>query len=92
MISPYSGVLRGYRNLRELTSLDSARDIQVHVRPGERITHTVDDSSYPVAVTMAHGVDEILLRDLGTVRYLDGKGFYDMEPAAVSAGAPRCVR
>jgi hypothetical protein len=80
MISPFDGILRGYPDLGELANLDSAGDIHLRVQPGERITRTIDDSSYPLAMTLAHDVDEILLRDLGTVRYLDGKGFYDVQP------------
>ncbi len=80
MVSSARGTLRGYRGLEEVRALESVQEVRLLVGPGERLEPTVDDSTYPVALTLAHEVDEVLLRDLGTLRYLDGAGFYDLHP------------
>ncbi|MBW1595854.1 ATP-grasp domain-containing protein [Streptomyces sp. JJ38] len=79
MVSPVGGRLLGYRGLEELRGLESVEDVRVLVAPGDTLHPTVDDSTYPMSISMAHDVDEVLLRDLGTVRYLDGRGFYEVE-------------
>ncbi|MFH0516163.1 ATP-grasp domain-containing protein [Streptomyces sp. M41] len=79
MVSPVKGRLRAYRGLDELKSLESVESVSTLVAPGGRLGPTVDDSSYPVTLTLAHDVDEILLRDLRTVHFLDGHGFYELE-------------
>jgi hypothetical protein len=82
MVAPRSGVLLSYRGLEAIKELDSFRDIRLLVQPGERLSRTVDDASYPVMVTLCHEVDEVLLRDLWTLRYIDGEGFYELaEPS-----------
>jgi hypothetical protein len=78
MVSPSRGLLRGYRGLDEVRALESFQELQLMVRPGDPIAPTIDDSTYPLAVSLAHEVDEVLLRDLGTLRYLDGRAFYDV--------------
>lgn len=78
MVAPRSGTLVGYRGLQEIKALDSFRDIRFLVHPGERLARTIDDSTYPVTVTLMHEVAEVLLRDLLTLRYLDGEGFYEL--------------
>ncbi|MFG3284543.1 ATP-grasp domain-containing protein [Streptomyces sp. NPDC048111] len=87
MISPVGGTLRGYRDLDALKRLESVRGVRELVAPGEVISPTVDDSTYPMAVSMAHDVDEVLLRDLGTVRFLDGRGFYELADEPVHGSA-----
>ncbi|MEU9591796.1 ATP-grasp domain-containing protein [Streptomyces sp. NPDC048219] len=79
MVSPVRGRLRAYRGLEELTALESVESVTPLVAPGERLSPTVDDSTYPMTLSLTHEVDEVLLRDLGTVRYLDGHGFYELE-------------
>jgi hypothetical protein len=49
------------------------------VPPGVTIAQTVDDTTYPVIVNLMHEVEEIVNRDMGTIRYLDGGGFYEIE-------------
>lgn len=78
MVAPRSGVLVAYRGLQAIKELESFRDIRLLVQPGQRITRTIDDLTYPVMVTLTHDVDEILLRDLLTLRYIDGEGFYEL--------------
>lgn len=76
MISPVEGILAGYPRLDELKSLESLLEVRTLVQPGEQISRTVDDLTYPVIVNLRHDVEEIVLRDAGTVRYLDGTAFY----------------
>ncbi|WP_232247810.1 ATP-grasp domain-containing protein [Kitasatospora azatica] len=85
MVSPARGILRGYRGLEEVRALESFRELHMMVEPGGSIAPTVDDSTYPLAVSLAHEVDEVLLRDLGTLRWLDGQGFYDVAEVATVA-------
>ncbi|MFD4390193.1 ATP-grasp domain-containing protein [Streptomyces sp. NPDC058486] len=82
MVSPVRGRLRAYRGLDELTALESVESVTPLVAPGELVSPTVDDSTYPMTLSLAHDVDEVLLRDLGTVRFLDGRGFYELEAGA----------
>ncbi|MEJ7705040.1 MAG: ATP-grasp domain-containing protein [Geodermatophilaceae bacterium] len=76
MISPMEGVLEEYPHMEALRSLESLLEVRQLVRPGERISRTVDDLTYPVIVNLSHAVEDVVLRDLGTLRYLDGTGFY----------------
>lgn len=85
MVSPVGGVLRGYRGIEQIEALESFRELHMTVRPGGLVTPTIDDSSYPLAVSLEHEVDEILLRDLGTLRWLDGLAFYDVADSAQAA-------
>lgn len=78
MVAPRSGVLISYRGLDAIKELESFDDMRLLVEPGQRLTRTVDDSTYPVVVTLMHEVDEVLLRDLATLRYIDGEGFYEL--------------
>ncbi|MHB6905331.1 ATP-grasp domain-containing protein [Streptomyces sp. CB02959] len=79
MISPVEGTLRGYRGLDDLKKLESYHGVREFRRPGDRIVPTVDDLTYPLLVELRHDVLDVVLRDLATVRYLDGKEFYDVD-------------
>jgi len=76
LISPVHGTLEGYCGLERIESLESFHSMHVSVRPGEQITRTIDDLTYPVVVTLAHDVEEVVYRDMNTIRYLDGPHFY----------------
>lgn len=78
MISPVEGTLRGYRHLETLENLESLHEIRTLVPPGSTIRRTVNDLTYPLIVNLRHEVEETVLRDAGTVRYLDGEGFYEL--------------
>jgi biotin carboxylase len=78
LISPVAGTLRGYRGLDEIRRLESFHEMWVLTKPGQRLRRTIDDTTYPVIVTFMHEIDEIVQRDLGTLRYLDGVGCYDL--------------
>ncbi|BBY81968.1 ATP-grasp domain-containing protein [Mycolicibacterium pulveris] len=79
MVAPRSGTLVSYRGLQAIKELESFRDIAFQVHPGQQLQRTVDDSTYPVTVTLMHEVDDILLRDLWTLRYIDGEHFYELK-------------
>ena len=76
MVSPRTGTLVGYPKLDQLRSLESFHDALVRVRPGERISQTINDFTYPMLVHLLHPSKAVLLRDYATARYLDGDGFY----------------
>jgi biotin carboxylase len=78
MISPVEGTLARYRGLDQIRQLESFHEMWVITKPGQRIKCTVDDTTYPIIVNFMHEVDEIIMRDLGTLRYLDGAGFYEL--------------
>jgi hypothetical protein len=78
MISPVRGTLRGYPHLETLEKLESLHEIRTLVSPGAPIEPTVDDLTYPMIVNLRHEVEEVVMRDFGTVRYLDGEGFYEL--------------
>jgi biotin carboxylase len=82
MASPVEGVLKGFRALDQVRALESFRELRVLVHPGQPIRRTVDDLSNAIMLTLHHDVEEVVLRDLNTVRYLDGVGFYELEPTA----------
>ncbi|GAB7143791.1 ATP-grasp domain-containing protein [Mycobacterium riyadhense] len=78
MVAPRSGVLAGYRGLEAIKELESFCDMRLLVKPGQQLHRTIDDSTYPISLTLMHAIDEVLLRDLATLRYLDGEGFYEL--------------
>ncbi|MFF0190838.1 ATP-grasp domain-containing protein [Streptomyces sp. NPDC005244] len=79
LISPVEGTLRGFRDLDAIRSLESFHDLQVYLRPGDHISRTVDDVTYPAAMLLLHETEEVVLRDANTVRFIDGHGFYYLE-------------
>ncbi|MFI1975127.1 ATP-grasp domain-containing protein [Streptomyces wedmorensis] len=79
MVSPVEGVLREYRGIEEIERLEGCHALATLVKPGQEIRRTVDDLTYPVVVTLLHDLDEVVQRDLNTIRHLDGVGFYALE-------------
>ena len=79
MISPVRGTLRGFPHLETLERLESLHEIRTLVTPGFPIRPTVDDLTYPMIVNLRHEVEEVVMRDFGTVRYLDGESFYELD-------------
>jgi hypothetical protein len=82
MISPESGVLRGYPKMAQLRDLDSFHDVAMAVVPGGQIRATVDDWSYSMRVYLVHRTASTVMHDIMTARHLDGTGFYDVEPGS----------
>ena len=78
MTSPYEGHLRGYPKLEQVLALPSYLDHQIVVAPGERLQRTVSDVTEPMMIGLTHPVRDVLERDLSTVLFLDGDGFYDI--------------
>jgi len=81
LTSPVEGVLRCYPLLPMVESLESFHSAYFAVRPGGRLQVTVDDTTEPALIGLAHPRADVLARDLVSVAYLDGHGFYDVEPA-----------
>lgn len=79
MLSPYDGVLKAYPRLDDVRKLESFYEIREIVKPGDRIRPTKDDMTYPMLVLLRHQIEEVVLRDWGTLRYLDGRYFYVVE-------------
>ncbi|MEU6662616.1 ATP-grasp domain-containing protein [Streptomyces sp. NPDC046821] len=78
MVSPESGKLAGYPKLDDLRALESFHDVLLKVRPGDEISRTVNDITYPMLVHLLHEVEGVVTHDYMTARHLDGEGFYDV--------------
>ncbi|GHH45241.1 ATP-grasp domain-containing protein [Streptomyces candidus] len=78
--SPVEGVLRSYPHAHLIEELESCVGLRLRFTPGERLVRTTDDESEPVVVGLIHPERSVLLQDFATVCYLDGFGFYDLEP------------
>jgi biotin carboxylase len=88
MVCPVEGTLRGYRHLDRIRELESFHELLVFIKPGDRIVPTTTDL-VPVLVLLEHDSEETVLRDAGTINYLDGEGFYELEPVAEAVPAGR---
>ncbi|WP_435191958.1 ATP-grasp domain-containing protein [Streptomyces sp. bgisy126] len=78
MIAPEDGKLVDYPKLSALRALESFHDVLVKVQPGEELSRTVNDLTYPLLVHLLHEVEGVVTHDYMTARYLDGEGFYDV--------------
>ncbi|MFJ4771069.1 ATP-grasp domain-containing protein [Streptomyces uncialis] len=78
MMSPSKGTLRSYPFMSRVEQLESLYDIRPTVNPGDPITYSVDDTSSPMTVNLMHRSEGIVMRDMATLRYLDGPAFYDI--------------
>ncbi|MDG4795548.1 ATP-grasp domain-containing protein [Micromonospora sp. WMMD1082] len=81
LVSPVEGRLKGYPLLDQVERLASYQGRSVRVHPGELLRRTIDDSSEPLAVGLAHTDAATLEKDFQTICYLDGPGFYKLEEA-----------
>ena len=81
-VSTLDGRLESYPLLPAVQALESLHAIRPVVRPGGRLRRTVDDLSTPLIVDLMHPVEEVVLRDFGTLRYLDGPAFYQLAEEA----------
>ena len=91
MISPVDGILRAYRGLDEIKELESFYDAVTLTVPGQRIRRSVNDLTYPMVVRLLHEEEEVIARDHGTIRYLDGAGFYEVEPTVRKSFGSSCA-
>jgi biotin carboxylase len=80
LVSPVEGMLRSYPNLDRLKAMESFFDVRLAVQTGDRLPRTINRLTRPVTVNLCHDNEEVLLNDLAAVRYLDGDGFYELEP------------
>lgn len=78
LTAPRSGTLVAYPGLVAVKALPSYHDHVAIVRPGTRIMRTISDLTEPLMIGLAHPICDVLDRDLATVNYLDGEGFYDI--------------
>ncbi|WNV77624.1 ATP-grasp domain-containing protein [Geodermatophilus sp. DSM 44513] len=78
LTSPVAGTLRSYPRLAEVQALDSHHNVVTIVGPGGRLQVTVDDTTEPLMIGLAHPIESVLERDLLTVHHLDGCGFYEL--------------
>ncbi|MFB4424344.1 ATP-grasp domain-containing protein [Streptomyces sp. QL37] len=78
MVAPDGGKLLDYPKMAELRALESFHDVLLKVRPGEELSRTVNDITYPMLVHLLHEVEGVVVHDYMTARYLDGEGFYDV--------------
>ncbi|SDD39617.1 ATP-grasp domain-containing protein [Actinokineospora iranica] len=76
LTSPVAGVLEEYPLLDQVRALPSFHKEHIGVRPGERLPRTVDDSTEPLMIGLAHPVAQVVADDFRAVNYLDGAGFY----------------
>ncbi|MFF4490083.1 ATP-grasp domain-containing protein [Streptomyces sp. NPDC001544] len=79
LASPMEGRLVSYPLLGEVERLDSYQGMALRVTPGQQLCRTVDDSSEPLVIGLAHADAATVEKDFQTVCYLDGYGFYEVE-------------
>ncbi len=78
LIAPVSGRVNGYPGLAAVRELESFREAMILVQPGEPITRTHNDFTYPMMIILSHSDRSIVARDSRTIRHLDGEQFYDI--------------
>jgi biotin carboxylase len=78
MLSPRQGTLLSYPFLNEVKRLESLHEIRTVIHPGDPIPVSVGGARHPMIVNLCHPVEGIVMRDLETLRYLDGPAFYDV--------------
>ncbi|MGW2746066.1 ATP-grasp domain-containing protein [Streptomyces sp. NPDC001450] len=77
--APVAGTLRSYPLLDVVRGMESFNNVEMFVRPGDRVVRTVDDSTKTLAIGFVHPSAEVVERDVNALSYLDGPGFYDIE-------------
>ncbi len=78
LVSPSAGTLRSLRHLEAVKNLESFHELRQFVPVGGQLVPTTNDSSYVGFVILLHKHEEIVMRDIGTVHYLDGEGMYEL--------------
>lgn len=76
LTSPVQGVLEDYPFLEFLRELPSFHQEHLGVRPGEFLPRTIDDSTEPLMIGLAHPIAQVVADDFRAVNYYDGTGFY----------------
>jgi biotin carboxylase len=80
--SPVEGMLNSYPGLIEARKLPSYHNEVLFFAPGDYLPKTIDNESEPLIIGLAHPAADVVKRDLLSIYYLDGPGFYDVTPAA----------
>jgi len=78
MLSPRQGTLLSYPYLNEVKRLESLLEIRMRIHPGDPIGRSVGGVRHPMIVNLRHPVEGIVMRDMETLRYLDGHAFYEV--------------
>jgi biotin carboxylase len=78
LVSPTTGQLAGLRHIEEIKKLESFYDFSQFVPVGGRLVPTTDDLNYVGFVRLFHEMQEVVMRDIGTIHYLDGEGMYEL--------------
>ncbi|MCS0634252.1 ATP-grasp domain-containing protein [Streptomyces sp. LP05-1] len=78
LVSPKTGTLNSMRYLDQIEKLESFHDLSQFVPVGGTVVPTVDDFTYVGFVRLFHETEEVVMRDIGTIHYLDGDGMYEL--------------
>jgi hypothetical protein len=78
LVSPTAGRLAGLRHIDEIKKLESFYDFSQFVPVGGALVPTTDDLTYVGFVRLLHEMEEVVMRDIGTIHYLDGEGMYEL--------------
>ncbi|MFD4829877.1 ATP-grasp domain-containing protein [Streptomyces uncialis] len=78
MLSPHGGTLRAYPYLDAVKKLESLHDLRIPIAEGDAIRPSRGGVRHPMLVGLAHPIEEIVMRDMETLRYLDGHAFFDV--------------
>lgn len=78
LTSPKAGTLRSYPLIEQVRSMESFHNQVTLVAVGETLHVTINDTTEPMMIGLAHPVNSVLERDLLTMHYLDGHGFYEV--------------
>lgn len=76
LVSAKAGRLESLRHLKEIEELESFHDLSQFVPLGGTVFPTVNDSTYVGFVRLFHELEEVVMRDINTIHYLDGDGMY----------------
>ncbi|MFD9981984.1 ATP-grasp domain-containing protein [Streptomyces massasporeus] len=78
LVSPTTGRLAGLRHIENIKKLESFYDFSQFVPVGGEIVPTTCDFTYVGFVRLFHEMEEVVMRDIGTIHYLDGEGMYEL--------------
>ncbi|MGW2062589.1 ATP-grasp domain-containing protein [Streptomyces sp. NPDC001937] len=76
LVSAKTGQLESLRHIKEIEELESFHDLSQFVPLGGTVVPTVNDSTYVGFVRLFHELEEVVMRDINTIHYLDGDGMY----------------
>ena len=79
MLAPCRGTLRSYPFLSAVEALESLLEIRMAIKPGEPIAPSRGGVRHPMIVNFKHPAEEVVMRDMETLRYLDGHAFYEVD-------------